>query len=143
MGKRCDRCRQALSSCDDHLTCAKCRFTARICTLDANNPCSKSLRDAKQKAFKRGTRHWTCNVPALLTWMESASTSSYLMSEVSSLADSDIRDVDFDRVNVGAHSHLVEVSVHQGPVEATSAIVEVGWPRPWIIWSLRRIAPHC
>ena len=48
----------------------------------------KSPRDARQKAAKRGTQHWTCNVPALQTWMESASPISDLISEVSSLADS-------------------------------------------------------
>ena len=57
---------------------------------------------------------------------ESASTSSVLISEASSLADSDIRDVDLHSVNVEALSQLVEVSVHQGPVEATSAIVDAG-----------------
>ena len=84
------------------------------------------LKQPRQKAAKRGTQHWACNVPALQTWMESASTSSGLISEVSSLADSDIRDVDLDSVNVKAHSHFVEASVHQGPVDATSALVESG-----------------
>ena len=35
-----------------------------------------------------------CNVPALQIWMESAFTSSDMISEVSSFAESDIRDVD-------------------------------------------------
>ena len=55
--------------------------------------------------------------------MENASTNSDLISEVSSLADSDIRDLDFDSVNVETYTQLVEVSVHQGPGKATSAIV--------------------
>ena len=40
MGKHCNRCRQAFPSCDDHLTCSKCQFTAGIFKLDASNPCS-------------------------------------------------------------------------------------------------------
>ena len=50
--------------------------------------------------------------------METACASSNLISDVSSLADSAIRDLDFDSVNVEAYSQLVEVSVHLGPVEA-------------------------
>ena len=49
-----------------------------------------------------------------------------LISVVSSLSDSDIRAVNLASVNVEAHSQLVEVSVSQGSVEATSAIVDVG-----------------
>ena len=41
-------------------------------------------------------------------------------------ADSDISHVDLDSVNVGALFQLVEVLFHQGPVEATFTIVEVG-----------------
>ena len=89
----------------------------------------KSLGDAKQKADKRGTQHWKCSVPALQTWMESASTNSDLISEASSLAGLDIRDVDLDSVNVGAISQVVEVSVHQGPVEAMSAMIEADQAR--------------
>ena len=93
---------------DDHLTCVKCRIAAGICTLDVNNPYSiceswptstwgklrKFLRDAKQNAVKRGTQHWTCNVPTLLTWMDSASAISEF------------------------------ISVHQGQVEETSPILD-------------------
>ena len=86
----------------------------------------KSLRDTRQKAVKRGTQHWTCNIPALLTWMDSASTSLDLISEAGLLADSDISDVDLDSANVETHSQVVEVSVHQGPVKGTSTIVEAG-----------------
>ena len=65
---------------------------------------------------KRGTcQHWTCSVPILKAWMESASTSSDLISEVSSLADSDIRDLDLDSVNVGAISQVVESSQERNP----------------------------
>ena len=54
--------------------------------------------------------------------MDSVSTSSELISKTGSLADSDIRDVDLDSAYVEAHSQVVEVSVHQGTVQATSAI---------------------
>ena len=70
---------------------------------------------------KRGTcQHWTCSVPILKAWMESASTSSDLISQVSSLADSDIRDVDLDSVNVGAISQVVESSRKQPREEPSS-----------------------
>ena len=53
----------------------------------------KSLRDARQKSVKRGrTQHWLSNIPALLVWMDSASTSSELLSETGSIADTDLRD---------------------------------------------------
>ena len=56
--------------------------------------------------------------------METASTSLDLILEVSSLADSDIRNLDFDdSINVGANTQSVEVSVHLEPVVATSAIL--------------------
>ena len=58
--------------------------------------------------------------------MDSASTSSKLISESGWLADLDIRDVVLDSANVEAHSQVMEVSVHQGPVEATSAIIDAG-----------------
>ena len=48
------------------------------------------------------------------------------MSEPGSLADLDVRHVDLDSANVEAHSQDIEVSVHQGPVEATSIVVETG-----------------
>ena len=65
----------------------------------------KSLRDAKTKAARQGTQHWTCNVPFLETWLENASNSLDLISEVSSLADSEIRNLDFDdTINVGANT---------------------------------------
>ena len=126
MGKHCNCCPQAFPSCDDHLTCTKCHFRAGTCKLDASYPCStrerwlartwgklrKSLRDAKKKAASIGIPHRTCNFPALQTWMETASTSSDLISEVSFLADSDIRDLDFGSVNVEADSQLSQLSVH-------------------------------
>ena len=154
MGKHCRSCRQAFPSFDDHLTCVNCRFIAGTCRLDANNPCSaceswlartwgklrKSLRDARTKAARRGT-HWTCNVPSLQTWMETASTSLDLISEVSSLDDSDIRNLDFDdSVNVRANTQSVEVSVHLEPVKATSAIL-VSEQAPTM--DILVNAPHC
>ena len=42
------------------------------------------------------------------------------------IADSDIKDVDLDSAAVTAHSQVIEVSFHQGPVEATSAILDAG-----------------
>ena len=109
--EHCNRCRQAFSSCDDQLKCAKCRHVPGE-TQEVPQRC--------QEESRRGTPHWMCNIPALQTWMETASTSSDLISEVSFLSDSDISDLDFGSVNVEAKSKLVEVSVHQGPVEATS-----------------------
>ena len=136
MGKLCDRCSQAIPVWDDHLTFVKCRLAAGIYTLDISNPCliseswstitwgklGKSLRDARQKLVMRGTQQWLCNVPALLVWMDSVSTSSELISETCPIADSDIRDVDLDSADVTAHSLVIEVSVHQGPVKALPAI---------------------
>ena len=136
MGKLCDRCSQEIPVWDDHPTCVKCRLTSGICTLDINNPCSiceswstitwgklrKSLIDSRQKSVKRGTQHWSCHVTALLVWMDSVSTSSELISETGLIADSDIRDVDLDSATVTAHSQVIEVSVHQGSVEAPPAI---------------------
>ena len=58
--------------------------------------------------------------------MDFASTSSKLISETGSLADLDIRDVDLDSANVEEHSQIMKVSVHQGPVEVTSAIIDAG-----------------
>ena len=78
------------------------------------------------------------NVPALSAWMDSASSSLELKSKSGSHADSDIRHVDLDSANVEAQSQVLEVSVHQGPVEAVSA-----GPRPWIIWFSRRNVPCC
>ena len=100
-----------------------------------NNPCSiceswstitwgklwKSLGDARQKSVKRGTQHWSGNVPTLLVWMDSSSTSSELISETGSIADSDIRDVDLDSAAVIAPAQFQEVSV-QDPVEEPPAI---------------------
>ena len=42
------------------------------------------------------------------------------------IADLDIKDVDLDSAAVTAHSQVIEVSFHQGPVEATSAILDAG-----------------
>ena len=125
MGKLCDSCSLGIPVWDDHPTCVKCRLSAGICTLDINNPCSicqgwsaitwgklrKSLRDARQKSVKRGTQHWSCK-KALLTWMDSATTSPDMISETGSIADSDFRDVDLDLAAVTANTQVVEVSVH-------------------------------
>ena len=56
----------------------------------------ESLRDARQKSTKRGTQHWWCEAPALLAWMDLASTSSELHSDTGSIADSDLREVDLE-----------------------------------------------
>ena len=71
--------------------------------------------------MKRGTQHWSCHIPALLVWMDSASTSSELISETGSIADSDIRDVNLDSAAVTAPAQVIEVSV-QGSFEAPPAI---------------------
>ena len=117
MGKHCVSCRQAYPSFDDHLMCTHCCFAAGTCRLDASDPCQtckgwslrtwgklrKSLRDARTKAASQGTRHWRCIVPALETWLEASSTSSDLISEVSFIADCEIRNLDFldNSFNVG------------------------------------------
>ena len=79
----------------------KCRFAAGICTLDADNPCS------------------ACESYSASTWGKLRKS----FRDARQKADSDITDVDLDSSNVAAHSQIIEVSVHQGPVEATSAIV--------------------
>ena len=130
MGKLCDRCSLVNPVWDDHPMCIKCRLSAEICILDLHSPClicqgystitwgklRKSLRDVRQKSVKRGTQHWSCNVLGLLTWMDSASTSS------DHIADSDVWDVDLELAAVTAPSQVVEVSVHSGSVEAPAAI---------------------
>ena len=136
MGKLCDHCSLVSPVWDDHPMCVKCSLSAGICNLDIHNPCwicqswwtitwgklRKSLRDARQKSVKRETQHWSCNVPALLLWMDSASTSSELISETGSIAEADLRDVDLDLAAVTAPTQVVEVSVHQGLVEEPPAI---------------------
>ena len=107
MGKLCVCCCQVIPAWNDQVpTCVKCRLTAGICTLDINKPCSiceswstitwgklrKFLRDASQKSVKRGTQHWSCHVPDLFVWMDSASTISEFIS-AGLIADSDIRDI--------------------------------------------------
>ena len=136
-GKLCDRCSLVIPVWDDHPTCVKCRLSARIYNLDIYNPCTicqswstitwgklrKSLWDARHKPVKRGTQHWSCNIPILLVWMDSASTSSELLSETGSIADPDLRDVDFDLAAVIALTQVVEVSVHSaGSVEDPPAV---------------------
>ena len=132
MRQHWNHCCQAFPSCNEQLTCPKCRFTAGTCKVSwmLKTPARlvrvagwwlahiwlklrRSLRDARKKDARRRTQHWTCNVPAIQTYMETTFTSSDLISDVSSLADSDIRDLDFDSVNVEVHSQLEEVSVHQ------------------------------
>ena len=144
MGKLCDRCSLMIPVWDDHPTCVKCSLSAGICNLDIHNPCSicqsgstitwgklrKSLRDARQKSVKRGTQHWSCNVPALLVWMDSASSSSELLSETGSIADADLRDVDLDLASVTAPTQVIEVSVHQGSVKEPLMRVR---PQTWIM----------
>ena len=53
--------------------------------------------------------------------MDSASTSSELISKTGWIADSDIRDVDLDSAAVTAPAQVIEISV-QGSVEAPPAI---------------------
>ena len=71
--------------------------------------------------MKRGTQHWSCDIPALLVSIDSASTSSELTSETGSIADSDIRDVDPDSAAVTALAQVIKASV-QGSVEAPPTI---------------------
>ena len=53
--------------------------------------------------------------------MDSASTSSELISETGSIADSDLRDVDLELAAVTAPAQEVEVPVHQGSVKEPPA----------------------
>ena len=105
MTKQCANWHQSV---DDHQNCANCRYAAGTCQLDALNPCQackgwsqkvwgklrKSLQDCKP-----------CNVPLdnylpqLHTWLEGLSTSSDFKSEVSSIKDSEILDLDINCVN--------------------------------------------
>ena len=75
--------------------------------------------------MKRGTQHWSCNVPALLT---SASTSSDLIPDTGLIADSDIKDVVLELAAVTAPAQGIEVSVHQGSVVAPPAIDVLSGP---------------
>ena len=130
MGKPCDRCSLMMLSWDIHSTCMKCRFSAELCSMDLHDPCEicrswslttwerlkKSLRDARQKSTKRGTQHWSCQAPALLAWMDLASTSLELHLDTGSIADSDIREVDLELAAATAPTEVVTVSVHQSLV---------------------------
>ena len=130
MGKLCDRCSLLIPSWDDHTTCVKCRFSAGLCSVDVHNPCEvcrswspvtwsrlrKSLPDARQKSTKWGTSHSSCQAPALLAWMESASTSSDLLSDNRSIADLDIREVDLELAAASAPTQVAEVSIHESSV---------------------------
>ena len=130
MGIPCDRCSLLIPSWDNHTTCVKCIFSAGLCSVDVHNPCEvcrsrspvtwsrlrKSLRDARQKSTKRGTSHWSCQAPALLAWMESASTSSDLLSDNGSIADLDIREVDLELAAASAPTQVAEVSIHESSV---------------------------
>ena len=90
---------------------------------------------------RRQDRDSPLDVPALETWLETPSTSLDLIPEVSTIADSEIRNLDFDdSVNVGANTQLAEV--HQGPVRVTYAILVSEQARPWIFWSQRCNAPQ-
>ena len=71
----------------------------------------------RQKFVKRGTQHWSCSVPVLRVWMDSASTSSELLSETGSIADSDLRDVDLD---LAAVTTPTQVSRHFSSVRGIS-----------------------
>ena len=82
--------------------------------------CSSEMPGRKQSREKPSTGR--AMFPHLKYGWSSASTSSELISETGSLADSDIRDVDLDSANVAARSQVIDVSVHQGPVEAMPAI---------------------
>ena len=74
------------------------------------------------KSTKRGTQHWACQAPALLTWMDSASTSSESLLETGSIADSDLRDVDLELAVATAPTQVVQVSIHQSSVKESPAI---------------------
>ena len=54
-------------------------------------------------------RFCSCDGPARLVWMDSESTSSELLSETGSIADSDLRDVDLELAAVTAPTQVVEV----------------------------------
>ena len=130
MGKLRDHCSLLIPSWDDHTTCVKCRFSAGLCSVDVHNLCEvcrswspvtwsrlrKSLPDARQKSTKWGTSHWSCQAPPLLAWMESASTSSDLLSDNRSIADLDIREVDLELAAASAPTQVAEVSIHESSV---------------------------
>ena len=138
MGKQCSSCRQAFPSFDNHLTCAHCRYVAGTCQLDASNPCqalrlvSEDLGQAEEippgcqgQICKLGTHHWTTTVPTLDMWLEGSSTSSDLISEVCSINDSEIMELDFidnsDNVVVSTVREVeVSVRVHQSHLGITT-----------------------
>ena len=146
MAKYCHRSSLVIPTWDDHLTCVKCRLSVGTCTLDINNPCSicqswftitwgqlwkswdKLRKRCQAEISERGTQNWSCNVPELLTWMDSASTSSDLIPDTGSIVDSDITDVDLELAAVTAPAQVIEVSVHQGTVVAPPAIDVLSGP---------------
>ena len=76
-------------------------------------------------SVERGTQHWLCHVPALLVLdIDSASTSSKLISETGSIADLDIQDIDLDSSAVTAPDQVLEVP-DQGSVKARPPLMRV------------------
>ena len=153
MGKPCDCCSLMIPTWDDHSTCVKCRFSAGLCSVDLHNPCEicrswllvtwgrlrQSLRDARQKLTKRGTQHWSCQAAALLTWMDSASTSLELHSEPGSIADSELGEVDLELAATTANTLEVQVSIHQSLVEEPPTIIACQAPTMDIVTTV----PQC
>ena len=102
---------------------------------------------ARAKSVSQGTGHWTTTVPQLDTWLEGSSISSDLISEVSSIKDSEILDLDITNnsdIVVVSTVEEVEVSVHQGshlPVGVTSAVLVTERAQPRILWFQCRSSP--
>ena len=123
MSNVCGRCKQPMSSHDNHASCPQCRIVACECNLDVHDPCSicggwtskqwnrlrRSLVDARARASQRGRQHWTAAFPQLEAWIMSrpalSASSSGPASEISSLVSGD----DFsDRLLVSTSSPLAQ-----------------------------------
>ena len=121
-----------------------------ICLLEAPKPCQvcqswspkirrklkKSLLDPRAKSTNREIRQWTSAISSTDTWLGQLAslTSSDLVSETSSIKDSELLKLDIEGnsyKNVVLDENLivgtmraVEVSVHQEPSGVTSSITE-------------------
>ena len=100
--------------------------------------------DLRAKSTSRGLRHWMSAVPSLDTWLDCSSTSSVIISEASSIKDSEIMGLDFiDNSDIVGSVRDVEVLVYREPVGSHPPSWYGSKPQLNIAWFLRRsIAPQ-
>ena len=134
--KHCSRCRQAFPSCDDHLTCAR-----NVVSQQGPGGSSGSLSEmpgqklqgeelSTVRALFPHCRHgWRLLLPTRTGYQR-----------LVPFADSDIRDLDFDSVNVETYKRCRFIRDQARP---HPPLWDWSRPRPWIFWSLRRNVIHC